>query len=1281
MKVVELPQWTLSARLEGAALQFILGDGRRVAWHSRRPAQLIALAVQPSMASSSLLGDELARRLAESAPRVLNIQLEERLDFIAWEQLSLGSSLLAQQFVVARQPVGENEVAWLGEPALADALAVVVLMPPGCLTSLADAFCVCIDDLDDPQVCDVLSNAHVVVLKSLQLARLMGREAVAPAARLLVTDDAQPFSSLAAALDTSASVLVLGQDWGANEALVKMLCVQLDSGASVGEAVRLLHRSARPGCTGARLYGDPGKRFVRPRVVTSRRQITSLSFDVVGSTALLRRLGDEVYAELLSTLHRRCTDIVREHGGRPDDPQGDDGVMCYFGYPVAVEEAPVHAVKAGLEIASAGDNLGISVRAGIATGLVAINAEQPIGLAVHLAARLQQIAAPGAVLISESTRRLVDYAFDLQALPEHFQLKGIDEPQVLYIVGAMHRPAASHRLERQAWLTPLVGRQEELACLNDCWRNTQAGQCLLTVVRGEAGMGKSRLVREFRHQLMQSGFKVLECRCRPDASASPFLALAEALRRWLDIRVDSSNAQSMRKLAAALPDGEGQGESLSLMAALLGLSAQPSHSSPITLRQRLLKLLLQWFRSVARDRPSCLIVEDWHWVDPSMREFVEDLASRREGAGLLVVLTIRNEAARACTTPPVQQVIDLTGLSRETSREMVRLVCADAPLPAGLIHALADRGDGVPLFLEEAARMALELSTSESSLKTSALEAVPDSLHDLLMVRLDSLGLAKQIAQVAAVVGRDFSHPMLSALMDTTHFAVEAAELSERLAILVDSGLIRALGGDLYTFKHALVRDAAYASLWIKDRRMLHARMVRLLQHRWPELAEAQPELLALHLTEAGMFDQALVQWELAARSATNRSAELEAISHLRHALSVLGHLEPAPDRDRTALRLQLVLAARLIATEGYGADAVLLAYREAQRLCDQIGDETARFKVEMGLEAYRFMRADFLPALEHGRRAAAIAARSGDTKQRIHAHWGLACTLFHQGELRATMREMESGLALYTPALHPLFGVQDPGIMCLAYSSWGLWEIGRPDSALARINHAVSMAEEFRHKFSQAVALAYGVSILLLRGDTEAALARALKCIHVCDDAGFPVWLAITRCMRGRLLCEKGNFEVGLSEMRAGYALWLSTGSLVSRPLYLALQIEGLMLAGELEAAQACVDEGLGVADRYGERQLEAELRRLQGELALRRADRAQAEASLRSAYVLALRQRRLGFALRSATSLAKLWVDDGRRNEARQLITPLVARWKEGRGTRDVRDALVLSESLAEH
>jgi hypothetical protein len=555
---------------------------------------------------------------------------------------------------------------------------------------------------------------------------------------------------------------------------------------------------------------------------------------------------------------------------------------------------------------------------------------------------------------------------------------------------------------------------------------------------------------------------------------------------------------------------------------------------------------------------------------------------------------------------------------------------------------------------------------------------VPASLEDLLAARLDGLGAATLVAKVAAVLGRQFSRALLAALLDAAGYEPDAVALDERLTVLVSSGLVRSEDDGQFAFRHALIRDAAYESLWARDRHALHEQVVKLLRERWPELAARQPELLAIHQTEAGLYDEALAQWELAARHAAARSAEVEAISHLRRALSVLTHIEAGVQRDRTALRLQLLLAARLLATEGYGADAVLQAYLEAQRLCDRIGDDTARFKVEMGLEAYRFMRADFEPALEHGRRAAVIAAHSGDIKQRLHAHWGLACTLFHQGELRATMREMETALALYTPAMHPQFGIQDPGVMCMAYSSWGLWELGLPDSALTRINQAVALADKYQHRFSQAVALAYGVSIELLRGETDAALARADACVRVCEDSGFPVWLAITRCMRGYLLCERGEFDLGLREMNTGYAQWLATGAMVSQPLYLALQIQGLMLAGQLDSAEARVDEGLAITSRCGEHQLEAELTRLRGEIALRRGDAVAGETWLKRAYAVAMRQHRLGFALRSATSLARHWAGTGQPERARRLLVPLAARWSEGRGTRDLRTASALIESL---
>ena len=1288
MEILNLPPWTLNASLEQGRLEFTLGDGRRLAWRSQSSAECLDRATQP-FAAALLLGNELASRLAASEPRPLSIQYAAELDVIDWEALRLGSACLAERFALARQLLSDAEPAPVAEVPLTESLAIT-LVHGAAVSSCLTARKIDWRDLGLVSAREAVAAAQVVVLDGVALPEFLDAAPLPVGRRLLVLAWPESPPRLAAVLDASAAALCLGRKRDGFGEPIETLLRHLGEGASVGEAVRTLRRRSPLGRGAIRLYGDPTMRFVRFRTPASRRQVTSLSFDIVGSTALLRRLGDEAYSEMLDSLHARCTDIVRRHGGQPDDPQGDDGVMCYFGHPRALEEAAVHAVEAGMKIVQTVADLAVSVRVGIATGFVAVSAGQPVGLSIHLAARLQKATAAGTVLASESTRSLVAHAFEFRRLESQPVLKGIDDAQDSHLVIAARGDVLAHRLDRVPLLTPFVGRRSELKLLDERWRRASADERGLVIVRAEAGMGKSRVVREFRRQLLQAGVKVLECRCRADASASPFLTLSEALRRWLDIDPHESADGAVRKLADAVPEKSREGEPLALLASLLGFVPQPRHSGPSRQRQRLLALLVEWFGAFAKEGPCCLIVEDWHWVDPSMRDFVQLLLDGPNEPRLLVVVTTRETTAsaaagqagsvdaRALTCASARE-IQLGGLLPAEARELVSMVCAGMPLPAGLVRLLALRGDGVPLFLEEAARMALELGANRPGADIDALQTVPASLHDLLMARLDCLGDAKRVAQIAAVLGREFSLPLLSALFDTGAASLDAVSLGERLAVLINSGLVRAQGGDAYAFKHALVRDAAYASLWSRDRITLHAQVVRLLRERWPEQAAARPELLAMHQTEAGLDCDALVQWELAASNAAARSAEIEAISHLRRALAVLARIEPSVERDRTALRLQLLLAARLIATEGYGAEAVLHAYREAEALCDRIGDDTARFKVEMGLEAYRFMRADFAMALEHSRRAAAIAARSGDAKQRLHAQWGLACTLFHKGELRATMREMDVALGLYTPQMHHLFGVQDPGIMCMAYSSWALWELGRPDSALARVNAAVAIACEYEHKFSQAVALAYGVSIELLRGETEAALVRADACILVCEESGFPVWLAITRCMRGRLLCEQGRLDEGLIEMREGQGMWLSTGSMVSQPLYLALRAEGLLLAGDLEGAANCVDEGLDITDRYGELQLQAELRRLRGEIALRRGEFETAQEWLKRAYAQAMRQHRVGFALRSGTALARAWAARGERDRGRRLLQPLTARWTEGRTTRDVRAALALCETLA--
>jgi len=1277
-----LPAWTLNARQEGDQLEFSLGDGRRLSWRSRRPAELaLHAASQPS--AEQLLGPELAARLASSPPRSLHIQYESALDALPWEALDLGDCTLAMRFALGRQLLSRRETPPPPQPVLSDELDVLVLQgSQAALAGLPNP--VPLAELSQAWARQQLARAQVLVLDGLSLAELLTQVRLDNTPRLLLAACPQATGSLEAALDTGAGVLCLSPGGAFSPDGVNQLLAHLRAGDTCGQAVRSLHQRAAPQPYQARLYGDPDIRFVHPAAPVLRRQVTSLSFDLVGSTSLLQQLGDEAYAERLALLHRRCQALIRQHGGQANDPQGSDGVMCYFGHPKALENAALRAVEAGLALTRAVADMGASVRVGIATGPVAVMARQPVGLSIHLAARLQQAAEPGTVLMSEATSKLVGQQIELQALAHRPVLKGIDSAEDYYLARGLRQDSAPPLSTPDTPTAPLFGRDTELQRLHTAWQQASNQACQVMGVQGDAGMGKSRLIQEFRRQLVANGVRVLECRCRPDASASPYLTLAEAIRRWLDIRPQDNPRTSLLKLAAALPMSARQTEPLTLLAQLLGIATPPPASPQAAAptggpRRRLLDLLLGWFGNFAGDQPCCVMVEDWHWVDPSLREFVEHLAQRQTGPALLIVITSRTEISLGGRPLAATQHLTLHGLGPDAAMALVHHVFQAASLPPAQLRQLAERGDGVPLFLEQAARLALELGVKGFQASQGGLQAVPASLHDLLMARLDSLGRARPVAQVAAVLGREFQLDMLSALLDVSGTVQDSQTLQNRVDELLRSQLVRRESSGAYSFKHALIRDVAYGSLWVRDRLALHARVVELLEGRWAELGEQRPELLALHQTEAGLHAQALVQWQRAAGKAAARSAEVEAISHLRQALAVLPHLPPGPERDRKALKLQLLLASRLIATEGYGAESVLKAYTDAKRLCEQVGDDTDRFKVEMGLEAYRFMRADFEPALEHGRRAADIAAATGDIKQRLHAHWGLACTLFHQGRLRATMREMDAALALYTPAMHPQFGIQDPGVMCMAYSSWGLWELGQPDAALARINRAVDIASESEHKFNQAVAMSYAVSIELLRGDTEAALARVAQCIQLCEENVFPVWLAIARCMRGHLLCRQDQFETGIAETQAGYALWLSTGAKVSQPLCLALQAEGCMRAGRLDAAQASVTEGLAIVERFGERQMQAELLRLQGELVLLRGPREDAEQWFKRSYALATRQHRLGFALRSATSLARLWADDGRREQARRLLAPLASRWTEGLATHDVRAARLLCSALA--
>ena len=1081
-----------------------------------------------------------------------------------------------------------------------------------------------------------------------------------------------------------------GDDAHAVEFLLAVYRRLLQSEA-LAEAVRTaraeMHRQAgeaRLAALRPELYGD-GHRVVygrdrQPCSDDNLRQVTIMSFDLVESTRLLATLGAERYSDLLAEYHRRCSRIFEVCGGAPDDPQGDDGAMCYFGFPVACEDAAVKAVRAGLEIIDAVLSLGLGIRIGICTGQVVVRDGQPVGTAIHLAARLQSIATPGTLVVGESTRRIVRDRFRWQPLEQVGRLKGFDQPEACYRALGIAQASAADATDAALAaprMTPFVGRRRELQALQEHFAATQAGALRLLRIVGDAGIGKSRLVREFKNQLVAAGHEVFECRCAPDHANSAFQPLIESLRSELRLHGSEDAAEVIERLRRLVSrDVRADDEAMALLADLLSIPIPAPHAVLSLSAERRRQLTLALLVALAQQRAGCMIVEDLHWVDPSTAELLNRLASGARTSPLLIVVTSRTEPEPQWHPRSPIHETELRGLSPELSRTLVQGACGDTRLPNELVHLIEARADGVPLFIEESTRMAVELLDAGAA--TADALPVPTTIIDLLTARLDRVGGAKQVAQVGGTIGREFSLRLLQAVLAAPGSPFAARDLSAPLEALIRSGMLiaRSEGNDTrYAFKHALMRDAAYRSMLDRDRIRLHRVIAGVFGNQFAELAERQPELLAFHLTEAGLDADALRAWESAARKAASRSAHAEAIRHVGSALAVLMRAPADAARDQIELRLQLLLAARLIATDGYGADRVERVYGRAMELATALGDDAALMRVLLGLEGYHFMRADFHQAHAYALDAGARAKLGGTGGiYAVQSKWALANILMHQGEMQTAVRQMDACRAEYDRLEHRPEAVQDPGVMCLCYSAWSLWQLGFPDQALQRVLAVVVRAEQLRHKFSLGEAYGFRAAVQHFRGENGAALESAERAIEICEDGGFAVWLAHARIMRGRVLAESHDADAGIEEMRRAYELWAATGAVVTTPFYLAMRAEGLAISGRYDEGIELLEQALVIVNRCGERYYEAEIRRLFGRLTLLRAvragvdRRAEVESWLLGALDIAGSRRLLSLTLRAATDLAELWLAEGRRGQAIELLQTAYHAIGEGTGTRDL-------------
>jgi TOMM system kinase/cyclase fusion protein len=1041
-----------------------------------------------------------------------------------------------------------------------------------------------------------------------------------------------------------------------------------------------------------------------------RRQLTVLFCDLVDSTVLASQQDPEDLREVVRAYQETCAKVIARFEGHIAQYLGD-GLLVYFGYPLAHEDDAQRAVRAGLGMIEAVGQLNtrlaqergvrLAVRLGIHTGLVVVGEvgggtrqeQLALGETPNLAARLQGSATPNTLVISAATYQLLGGFFACQSLGIQL-LRGLPQPLEVYQV--LYENMARSRLEAagSTGLTPLVGREQEVALLLERWAQVKDGLGQVVLLSGEAGIGKSRLVQVLTaHVAAEPQAWLTPCQCSPyyqNTALYPMLDLLE--RVVLRFAREESPAQKLSKLEGFVVQyGLPLAEAIPLFAALLSLPLTADYApltmSPEQQKQQTLQALLTILLRRAAQQPVLFVMEDLHWVDPSTLELLSLLVDQGPTTRILVLLTFRPDFPPPWTGCAHLTQVTLPRLPRRQAAEMTGQVAHRKALPPEVVEQVVAKTDGVPLFVEELTKMVLEsglLQEREERYElTGSLPplAIPATLHDSLMARLDRLATVKSLAQLGATLGREFSYNLLQAVAPW-----DEGTLQRGLQQLVEAEFLYQQGlppQATYLFKHALIQEAAYQSLLRSTRQRHHQHIAQVLEAQFPELCETQPELLAHHYTEAGLLAQAVPYWQRAGQRAVQRFAHREAIGHLTKGLDLLKGLPETPEHTQQELDLQTALAPAWMAAKGYAAPEVEQAYGRARELCRQLGETARLFSVLRGLGAFYFVRGKYQTARELGEELLSLAQSPQDPARLLGAHQVLGIAWFWLGELPSARGHLEQTIALYNPQQHrsqAFRAGQDPGVLCRAYSAWALGLLGYPDQALEKIHEAVTLGRDLSHPHSLVFALYLVASLHQLRRDVPATHEWAEATLALSREQLFPYWLAVGRITRGWALANHGHGGEGIEEIRQGLAAYQATGAELGRPWFLALLAEAYGKAGQAEEGLHVVAEALAAAANIGEGFFEAERYRLKGELLLARAVEKQtvAESCFHQALDSARQQQAKWLELRTAVSLSRLWQRQGKHAEARQLLEPIYGWFTEGFDTVDLQEARALLEEL---
>ncbi len=1026
-----------------------------------------------------------------------------------------------------------------------------------------------------------------------------------------------------------------------------------------------------------------------------RRQLTVLFCDMVGYTELASRVDPEVLQDIVRRYEDACAVCITRYDGYLFQRLGD-GVVAFFGFPVAHEDEAGRAVRAALDIVAALSRTEVpevgrlQVRIGLASGVVVVSASErsAVGEPMNLASRLQGLANAGEIVISERVFRLAGGAMDCTDLGAQ-SLKGIAATEHAWRVNGLSEGTSRFEAATQQRVTPLVGRTEELEALLARWRETLHGRGQVARLCGEPGLGKSRLVLGLIERLEGDGVRTLRMQCSPFQGNSALFPFVDYLARSLDPLHEDTPAARLDWIHALVVAQRGWPvEDAAYLAALFGLPWRDRYSvapiSPRRMKDEGTRVLIELFATASQVAPTVLLIEDVHWADPSTLDVLAALVTRAASAPLLVVLTHRPEFQPTWPEPDHVLPIELYRLDAAQSRLLVERT-SGRTLPESLVQGIIARSDGVPLFIEELTRAVMEMDLSRNTGERPALFSVtgqavlPATLRDLLMARLDRVTAVKEVAQIGSVIGREFSRDMLASVA-----RIDPDALTQALAELTESGLAQLTGTGQYMFKHALVHDVAYDSILRSRRQELHRAIAASLERRSAGVRELQPEVLARHYGEGGMDAVAIPLWRRAGELAMQRLALPEALAFLRHALERVPGLPASPDRDRLELDIRTLLGPAIVAHRGWAAPEVFKALEPAWQLNQALDDREASIPVLHGIWVHFMTGAKLAASLEWAELMLEQGRTRGDERLTICGHRAAMTTYFWLGRFDEAKQHGDEVLAVYDPARHGQIAQRtnsDPLTGDGIYRAHYLWMLGHPDQACRVSERTAAHARQRQHPFDIAFALTLGAQSYEYCGDAARLAACADEAMRIGREFGVPLMSEMmAEISRGAACFLLGAYAEGIEESSVSIARLEQTGHRVWIAYLYARLGMAIAQRGDLPRGLALIEASLSREDCREDRAFLAEMHRLRGVVLAALHRTVDAEQSLREALAVAQAQRAQGWALRAATSLARLLRDSQREDEARAILAPVFGWFDEGHDTRDLQAAAALLQELGD-